>query len=85
MDPYYIEPVEEILTEPPFGDLLFKVTIRGGYNPHVNLDSVFSPNPFEHFFLQHTENFYLYRLVYLADFVQKNGAAVGQFEPAAFP
>ena len=81
---HHVEPVVQILAESPALYLLPEIAVGGSYHPHVDVEGVLSAYPFEGPFLQNPQQLDLDVLTDLADLVQQNGAAVGQFEaPAA--
>ena len=56
--------------------------MRGRQHAHVHGDGFPAAEPLEAFFLKHAQEFDLGAGGHVADFIQKNGAMVGLFEPA---
>ena len=52
-------------------------------HPHIGLDGLAAPDPVELALLQHPQQLDLHRQRHIADFVEEEGAPLGQFEAAA--
>jgi len=81
-EPEHVEPVIEILAKLSLFDEMQQVALRRGENPDVYLDGLVTPHAFEFAFLQHAQQFGLQVEGNLADLVEQQGAAVGEFEPS---
>ena len=79
----YVQAIVQILTKIVFGNLFFQVSIRSRNHPDVNCDFSGSTDRAKAAFLQHSEEFDLHGQRHLADFVEKDGAAIGNFKQAA--
>ena len=77
-----IETIVEILAKAPVFDRRFQIAMRGRDDAHVAADRAVTANPFEAAFLQHSEQLDLHLQRHVADFVEKQGAAFGEFEAA---
>ena len=77
-----IQPVVEVLAESAFSHPGGKVSVRGGQDPYVDFPGNRAAQPLEFLFLQEAEQFCLERQREFADFIEKNGAAIGLFNPA---
>src|SRR5262245_59545691 len=80
-----IEPVVKILAKLRQLDRFFQIFVRGDDQPDVDLDRVDAAEPFKLTFLKHAQQFYLRAEVQIANLVEKQRAAVCQFEPAFLP
>ena len=69
-----VQAIEEVLTEPPRGDGLGKVAIRGGDHPNVDVDRLSPTHPFELLLLQHAKQGNLRIRCQLTDLVEEQGA-----------
>ena len=75
-----IDAVVQVFSEGlPFHQLV-EMLVRGRDDPHVDFDGLCSPHAREFPFLQHPQQFGLRGRAEIADFVEKQRAAVGQFE-----
>ena len=77
-----VQTEEQILPELPGGHRIFEVPIGRGDNPHVDLDISVTAEPGELAILQDMQQLGLQRGRHLADFVQEDGAVVGELELA---
>ena len=59
-----------------------QVPVRCGNDPDINPDRVLAPDPVDFLFLQHPQQLGLQDGRHLADFIQQQGAPMGQFELA---
>jgi len=80
----FIEPVEEVFPEFAFVHGSGQVNIGACNNAHFDLDFLFTAQTSEGFFLDGLEEFGLKAQAHIPDFVQEEGAAVGEFKQAAF-
>src|SRR6266404_300767 len=74
--------VEKILAETTLVDLLLQVPIGCSDDPNINFARARIPDPFKFLLLQYAQQLRLHRKRYLADLVEKQRAAVCQFEAA---
>ena len=72
--------VEEVLAEEALGDEPVEGPVRGGDDPHVDLDRRRPADAVEGALLQHAQELGLRRRRELADLVQEDRAAVGELE-----
>ncbi len=72
--------VEEVLAEPPLGDLAFEVAVGGGDDAHVHLALDGGADRADLPLLQRAQQLRLDGQRHLADLVEEQGAAVGQLE-----
>ena len=72
----------EVFAELAFLDHLGQVLVRGCDHAHVHLDRLAAAHPFNGVLAQGAQQLHLRAGVDLADFVQHQGAAIGQFKPA---
>ena len=77
-----VEAKEEVFAELLPFDALFEMAVGGGDDAHVHLDGAVAADAFQFALLEHAQQFGLDGGGNLADFVQQDGSAVGQFEPA---
>src|SRR3954451_2177975 len=82
MDMEHIEAIEQVLAELSFGNHLAKVAVRGADHTHINHDRVAVAEPLNLARFEETEQLDLDVLVEFAEFVEENGAAVGDLEEA---
>jgi hypothetical protein len=75
-----VEPVEEILSEAPRGDLDLEVAVRRRDHAHVHLDRRVLPHPPALLLLQRAVELDLHRQWQLADLVEKDRAALRLLE-----
>src|SRR5581483_5474982 len=80
----YTEAVEEIATELTIGDELVQVAIGGGDESHVHVHGLVAAQPLELLLLENAQELGLEFERNVADFVEEQGAAVGEFEPSEF-
>jgi hypothetical protein len=72
----------QIRSETPMGDQLLEVDGAGGDQPQVDLDEAVRSQRLDLLVLQHAQQLRLQRQRQIADFVQEQRPAVGQFELA---
>ncbi len=77
-----VEAVEEILAESAAADLVFQILVGGGDQAHIDLDVAGAAHPAEFALLQHAQQLDLHHRRQFADFIEKQGAAVGDLEEA---
>ena len=73
----------KILAEPSLGHHRGQIAVRGGDDPHVDVDRLLAADAFHPAVLQDAQHADLGRQRQLADLVEKQRAAVGPLEPAA--
>ena len=76
-----VEPKEQVFAEPAGGDLGPNVGVGGGNDAYVHFPRTRRPDPLELPGLQHAQELGLLRQRQVGDFVEKERAAVGEFEP----
>src|SRR5690348_5477678 len=76
------QPEEEVLAKALGRDLRTQSTVRGGDEPHVDLDRSRSTHPFEALLFERTQDLGLQRDREVADFVEEERATVGHLELA---
>ena len=81
-DGNHVKPIEEVLAEGPLLDLLFKVTVGGGDDAHVDADRLPPAHALELTLLQDPQHLDLKLGTHVPDLVEKDRPAVGQFELA---
>ena len=67
------------------GDHLFQIAIRGGDHPHVGGDGLIAADPLELLLLEHAQHLGLQQQRHIANFVEKQRAAVALLEFADAP
>ena len=77
-----VEAEKQVLAEFLAFDAFFQVPVGGGDDADVHLDGAVAADAFQFALLQDAQQLGLDLRGNLADFVQQDGAAVGQFEPA---
>ena len=82
MNRHDVKAIVEIFTEPPFLDGTLQIAVRGGYNPDINGNRRNSAHPLELALLEKPQELGLQFLGNIADFVEKDRAAMGQFDLA---
>jgi hypothetical protein len=75
-----IQAIKQIFPKLPLGHCLFEWPVRGGNQAHVNFDRLISPHALERAGLQHAQDLRLRRGRHVADFIQKNRAAIALLE-----
>lgn len=75
-----VEAVEEVFAEFSLFDAFAQVSVCGGHDADVDFSGLGVANAFDFAFLDDAEEFYLDILGDFADFVEKDGAAIGAFE-----
>lgn len=78
-----VQTIEQIGAESPGLDHLCEIAVGGGDDAHVDLDHLAAADALERPLLKHAQQFGLGLGRQLADFIQENGAVVGQLEAAA--
>src|SRR5215813_56710 len=78
-----VEAVKKVGAEFAFADQSLERLIGRGYDADFDTDALGAAQPLEDAGLQHAQEPPLYFQQDLADLIQKNRAAVGQFESAA--
>ena len=76
------EAVVQILAELAFAHCFFEVAIGGGDDAHVHLDIAEAADAADHLIFEHTQQLGLEQGREFADFIEKQGAAVGRFKQA---
>jgi hypothetical protein len=77
-----VEPVEQILAEFAFLDHLRQVAVGGGDDAHIHLDGPVAAHSLEFLLLQYAQQLGLQFQWDFSNFVEKNRAAMSQFEAA---
>ncbi len=77
-----VQAVKQVFSEAAFGGHLLQVAVGGGDDADVDFGGVRAADAFEFALLQHAQKFDLNGRRNLADLVEKQRAAVGQFEAA---
>ena len=80
IDPHHVEAVEQVFAELALLNHRFQRPIGGGDQPHVDIDRVALPHVLDAPFLEHPQQFDLHRHRHIADFVEKQRAAIGLFK-----
>src|SRR5271154_6864313 len=80
MEGKYIEAIEQILAKNIFEHGLFQIAVRGGYDAHLNMHGLPASETPEFLVLQNLQQLGLETQIHVADFIQKQRAAVCQFE-----
>ena len=78
----HVQAIEQVFAEAPLGDFFAQIAVGGGDDAHVQLDVATPAQAFHPAFLQHAQQLGLQAERQLADLVEQQGAAVGQFELA---
>ena len=78
-----VEPVVEIFAKQIFGNGLVEIAVGGGDDAHIDGDFAGAADRAHRALLQHAQQFDLHGQRHFADFVEEDGAAVGDFEQAA--
>src|SRR6266404_1196255 len=76
----HVQPVEQIFTEPAFTHQRLQINVGGGDHTNVNLDLLHAAQVHELLVLKNAEDLRLRFQAHGADFVEENGAAVGDLE-----
>ncbi len=74
------EPVEQILAELPRANLRLQLAVRRADHPHIHSDRLRPAEPFDRAIFQHAQHFGLRHWIHVANFIEENRAARGQFE-----
>ena len=77
-----VEAIEEIVAELAFAHRLAQIDVGGGDDAHIDLRLLRSAERSEAAVLQHAQNLGLGIHAHVADFVEKERAAVGDFKQA---
>src|SRR6266436_1157290 len=75
-----MEPVEEILTEPPLGHFLLEIAVFRGHDARIHVDRLARAESGDLPFLEDTQQLRLRGWREIADFVEEQGAAAGCLE-----
>ncbi len=75
-----IESVIQVFPETPFIDFLFQVSVGGRNHPHINGNLAGRTNRIDGSFLQDTQQLHLHVHGHVANFIEKEGAAMGQLK-----
>ncbi|MNX27781.1 hypothetical protein D3C86_578740 [compost metagenome] len=81
-DRHNVQPVEQVLAEPPLGDLDLQVARGRGDDADIDLNVLFAPDTAEALLDQHAQDAALAFARHVADVVQIEGAVVGALEHA---
>src|SRR5688572_15246117 len=79
-----VETIIEIFSEGAIGHSFFKLAVRRRNHPHVDFHVLIAAHSAELPLLNDSKELYLYGRRGIANFVQKNGSAVGNFEQTGF-
>ena len=79
-DGEHAEPVEEVLAETTGFDRGFEVTIGRGDDAHIHFARTRVADTFDFLLLQHAQQLGLHGQRDFADFIEEEGAAIGEFE-----
>ena len=79
------ESEEEVFAELLFPYRCLEIAMRGGEDAYVNPQAVAAAEALNGFFLQHAQQLRLRVKAHVADFVEKDGAAIGLLEAADPP
>jgi hypothetical protein len=85
LDREHINPVEQITAECPGGNGVRQVAIGGCNYEHVRTNRIIAAHPLKLPFLHHAQQGYLGFRWKFPDFIQEDGASLGQFELAHAP
>src|SRR5579883_3520170 len=77
-----VQAIEEVFAEFAMPHLLFEILIGGADDPHIDLDRLPPADPLDHLILQETQQLDLQRWRQVADFIEKQRAAVGALDLA---
>src|SRR5690606_18578040 len=80
----HVQAVVQVFPEIPAFHGLFQINVGCGEHPHINVDRLYRADPFDLAFLQEAKKIGLQLQWQIADFVQKQGAAVGLLNAADF-
>src|SRR5580704_12211977 len=79
-----IEPVKEILPELIVADHQRQIPMRRRDKANVNMNGLAASQPLELLFLQRAQQLWLQLLTNVANFIQEQRTAIGNFKTAAF-
>src|SRR5262245_46514475 len=82
MNHHYVKTIVEILTEPSFFNKTLQIPVSGSDNPNIYGNRCNSAHSFELPFLQKPQHLGLKFGRYIADLVEKDRTAMGQFDLA---
>src|SRR5271165_2627272 len=82
-DGNHVQAIVQVLTKQVFGDGLVEIAVGGGDDPHVDGDFTGAAHRTHGALLQNAQQLHLHGQRHFADFVEEDGAAVGDFEQAA--
>ncbi len=77
-----IKPVIKIFAEGAVGHRFFQIPIRRGDDPHIDFHILVAADPAEFTLLNHPQQLHLNRRRRIADLVEEDGSAIGDFEQA---
>ena len=77
---YDIEPVIKVFAEFLRAHQIFEILVGGGDHADVDLDRLHPAHALDFAFLQHAQDFGLRGGCHIADFIEKNRAAIAQFK-----
>ena len=80
MNADHIKAVEQVFPEVAVTDQFFQILVGGGDDAHVHMDRRGATHPVELILLQHAQQTGLGLQRHIADFIEKQGAAVGLLE-----
>src|SRR5215510_8107787 len=80
MDWKNVQPVIQVHSKTPVGNLLFEVPVRRGDNAYIGSDRLISADPLELLLLKHSQQGDLHFRAQLADLIQKNRSTVRRLE-----
>ena len=83
-DRHDVEAIIQIGAEPPLLDLVLEIAIRGGNDADIHMDVRGAADPLECLLFQKPQQLGLQQRHHLADFVEKDRAAVRRFNQAPF-
>src|SRR5260221_8831905 len=81
---YLSEPMEKVAANPAGCDFLFEIAISGRNQPDIDLDLLVAAQAEVADAIKHAQQLHLHSCVEFADFVEKERAAVSEFEETFF-
>ena len=82
LDGEYVEAVEQVAAEGAAHDGFFEVAMRGGDDAHIAVARHVAADALVHALLQDAQQLHLHRQAHVADLVEEQRAALGDFESA---
>src|ERR1019366_9449635 len=79
---HHVQTEKQVLAKFFFRDAFFEVAVRRGDDAHIHLDGAAAADAFQFALLQNAQQLRLHSRGNLADFVQRNRAAMREFKPA---